>query len=53
MEFSAGYSDEIYGFRLDATWPIPGVQPATGGGPADVEVSLEGIPAWLDIPAEQ
>ncbi len=52
MEFSADYSYAIYGLRLDASRPIPGVPPAPAGAPADLVVSLEGIPAWLDIPAE-
>ena len=42
MEFSAGFSYEIYGLRLDSTRPIPGLNAAKANTPAQVRVSLEG-----------
>jgi hypothetical protein len=41
----------VYGLRLDSTRPIPGVPHASAEIPADVFVSLEGIPDRFEVPA--
>jgi hypothetical protein len=47
------FSHTIYGLRVDSTHPLPGVRPASGTEPADVVISLEGIPQRFEIPGKE
>ena len=49
----ASTAHTIYGLRLDSTRPIPGVPRAEANLPADVFVSLEGIPDRFAVPAQE
>ncbi len=47
------FSHTIYGLHVDSTHPLPGVRPASAVGPADVAVSLDGIPQRFEIPGQE